>query len=490
MNRAFSALGRGVVRYRWLVIIVWILGTGFAVKNLPSLGSQVNNDNSQFLPASAPSNQAADLARPLIGSSSQSQIPVVAVTSAGALTAGDQSALRELSTDLAKVPTVTSVRFLAESAHRNAAELLATSTTQPFGPTGPKALVGDLQAAIDHADLPSDLQVNLAGEIVTNVATNEKSNKQGNLIQVFSILFIIVLLLIIFRSLLAPFATLLPAVLVLGLSGSFIGALGSHGLKISFFTQILLIVLILGAGTDYGLFLVFRVREELLGGRPPKEAVATAVSRVGESITASAATVVVALLSLTLATFGIYHDLGIPLAIGIVVMLGAGLTFLPALLTVLGRALFWPTKTAPRPHADGVWGRIAGRLVLRPVVTLVTGVVIFGALAAFATAFKPGGFGGQVNAPAGTAAARGNAALTGDFPEASSNPTNLVMRFRSSVWQDRPRWRRPPPDCGPPVTSPSWPVPSTRTVPPSAPRSSRRCTASCRRPRNWWTPTV
>ncbi len=166
------------------------------------------------------------------------------------------------------------------------------------------------------------------------------------------------------------------------------------------------------------------------------EAVAMAVSRVGESITASAGTVVVALLSLTLATFGIYHDLGIPLAIGIVVMLAAGLTFLPALLTVLGRALFWPSKTAPRAHADGVWGRIAGRLVQRPVVTLCIGVVVFGALAAFATGFKPGGFGGQVNAPAGTDAAKGNAALTTYFPQASANPTNIVMRFGSSVWQD------------------------------------------------------
>jgi RND superfamily putative drug exporter len=410
------------------------VGTIFAVHALPTLGSQVNNDNSQFLPSSAPSNQAADLAQPLIGSSSQSQIPVVAVTSGATLSASDQAALHQLATDLEKVPTVTSVKFLAESAHRDAAQLLATSTTQPFGPTGPKVLVDNLQSAIDRAPLPADLHVNLAGEIVTNVATNAKSNKQGNLISIFSILFIIVLLLIIFRSLLAPFATLLPAVLVLGLSGAFIGALGSHGLKISFFTQILLIVLILGAGTDYGLFLVFRVREELLGGRPPKEAVAVAVSRVGESITASAGTVVVALLSLTLATFGIYHDLGIPLAIGIVVMLGAGLTFLPALLTVLGRALFWPTKTAPREHADGVWGRIAGRLVQRPVLTLVTGVVIFGALAAFATGFKPGGFGGQVTAPAGTRAAAGNAALTNYFPQASSNPTNLVMRFPTSVW--------------------------------------------------------
>jgi RND superfamily putative drug exporter len=89
----------------------------------------------------------------------------------------------------------------------------------------------------------------------------------------------------------------------------------------------------------------------------------------------------------------------------------------------------------PRSHADGVWGRIAGRLVQRPVVTLVIGVVVFGALAAFATGFKPGGFGGQVAAPAGSDAAQGNAALTRYFPQASTNPTNIVMRFPSSVWQ-------------------------------------------------------
>jgi len=116
--------------------------------------------------------------------------------------------------------------------------------------------------------------------------------------------------------------------------------------------------------------------------------------------------------------------------------LAAGLTFLPALLAVLGRALFWPSKTAPRAHADGMWGRIAGRLVQRPAVTLSIGVVIFGLLAVFATGFKPGGFGGQVTAPAGSNAAAGNRALTTYFPQASANPTNIVMRFGTSVWRD------------------------------------------------------
>ena len=95
-------------------------------------------------------------------------------------------------------------------------------------------------------------------------------------------------------------------------------------------------MLVLGAGTDYGLFLVFRVREELRAGRTPHEAVVRALARVGESITASAGTVILALLTLLLASFGIYHDLGVPLAVGIAVMLLIGMTLLPALLAICG----------------------------------------------------------------------------------------------------------------------------------------------------------
>ncbi len=437
MSGAFGTIGRISVRYRWVIIAVWVLGSIFATKALPSLSSQVNNDNSQFLPSSAPSNQAATLAEPLIGSENHASVPVVVASQNGAFTSADRAALTELQHNLEKVSTVTNVNFTGASPSHDAVQLLVSSTTSPFGPTGPKNLVDDLSAAIAATHLPDGVSAHLAGQLVTDVAVNEKSNKQGNAIQLFSVLFIIVLLLIIFRAVLAPLVTLLHAVFALTLSGAFIGALGSAGfLKVSFFTQILLIVLLLGAGTDYGLFLVFRVREELLDGSDPKVAIERAVRRVGESITASAATVIVALLSLTLATFGIYHDLGIPLAIGIAVMLLAGLTLLPALLAVFGRAVFWPSKTDPREHGDGVWGQIAGRLVRRPALTLGIGVAVLGLLAAFALGFKPGGFGGQVNAPSGSDAAAGNAALAKYFPHANGNPTNLIMHFPTSVWED------------------------------------------------------
>ena len=153
--------------------------------------------------------------------------------------------------------------------------------------------------------------------------------------------------------------------------------------------QLMLIVLVLGAGTDYGLFLVFRVREQLRAGIESKEAVRTALIRVGESITFSAATVIAALLTLMAATFQIYSQLAIPLAIGIGVMLLAGLTLLPALLAIFGRAAFWPTRTRAGTGKVGIWGRIAARIVRRPAAALITGVVIFGALAFAVTGYKP-----------------------------------------------------------------------------------------------------
>ena len=128
------------------------------------------------------------------------------------------------------------------------------------------------------------------------------------------------------------------------MAGPLIAEATHAGLKVSALAQLILIVLVLGAGTDYGLFLVFRVREAVRDGMPMREAVVHSLGRVGESITFSAGTVIAALLSLLAASFGIYSNLGIPLAIGIGLMLLAGLTLLPALLAIFGRAVFWPSK--------------------------------------------------------------------------------------------------------------------------------------------------
>ena len=436
MDRFFAALGRVVVRFRFLVVIAWIALIVVSSHALPSLGSEVNNDNSQFLPATAPSSEAANLAAPILGDpNTSSQILVVAARSGG-LQPSDAGAIgRELAA-LRAVPRVQSAAVLGLSSDRAAVELIANVRVNQADITTQDDVVKAVVATFSRAGAPPGLALKVAGPIATNVANQQNSNKTGNKVQSFSFLFIIVLLLLIFRSALAPIVTLVPSAFALLVSMRLIGGLGAHGLKISEITELLLIVLLIGAGTDYGLFLVFRVREEIRRGLEPHEAVRHSLVRVGESISASAGTVIFALLSLLLASFGIYKALGIPLAIGVAVMLIAGLTLLPALLAIFGRALFWPARLDRGVTRDGTWGRVAARLVRRPGLTLATGVVIFGGLAAGALSYHSGGFGGAVDAPAGTNAALGNAIVAAHFPQSSTNPANLVLRFDKPVWDD------------------------------------------------------
>ena len=166
----------------------------------------------------------------------------------------------------------------------------------------------------------------------------------------------------------------------------------------------------------------------LRAGRAPHEAVTRALARVGESITFSAATVIAALLTLLLATFRLYSSLGVPLAIALALMLLAGLTLLPALLAIVGRAAFWPSSTARGTGRTGWWGRIAGRAVAHPAATLAFGLVVFGALATAVLGYRPAGFGAPRPPPSGSDSAAGTALLTKHFPRQPANPTNVVLQ--------------------------------------------------------------
>jgi putative drug exporter of the RND superfamily len=435
IHAIFGGIGAFAVKFRWVVIAAWVIAAIAVPRFLPSLNSVTQGNNSAFLPASAPSEQAAELAAPF-GATNLVPVQVVAAVSQGTLSASDTTWLATLQHDLGTVPTVVSVRDLGRSADQQAEQLQVLSDVNQASQPDQTTLVKDIRAEIMTAAAPTGLQVHLAGQIAINVDQQTKSGNTGNEVEFVSVIFILILLLLIFRSLLAPLITLIPAFFAVAIAGPLVGEAAHAGLKVSVIAQLLLIVLVLGAGTDYGLFLVFRVRENLREGEDPKEAVRAAVMRVGETITFSAFTVIAALLSLLVATFQIYSELGIPLAIGIGTMLLAGLTLLPALLAVFGRAAFWPSKTKAGTGKEGLWGRIAARLVRRPAIPLVIGVLAFGALAIGVWSYQPGGFGGSISAPAGSDSAAGQALLAKHFPSSSANPTNLVYKLSQPVWDD------------------------------------------------------
>jgi RND superfamily putative drug exporter len=414
-------------------------------RELPSLASVTQGNNSAFLPASAPSEKATNLAAPLGISLSVTPVPVVAAVSTGSFSAADQAWLGTLATDLGKVATVTKVSNLGESTvpgphgvAGQAAQLQVLSTVSQSDQGAQTTLVKSLRSTITAAGPPAGMQVHLAGQLAINVDQQNQSGNTGNEVQGAAFVFILILLFLIFRSILAPFITVIPALLSVTIAGPIIGELGNHGLKVSSLSQLLLIVLVLGAGTDYGLFLVFRVRENMRNGQANHDAVVNALTKVGESITFSALTVVAALLSLLAATFQIYSQLGIPLAIGIGVMLLAGLTLLPALLAIFGKAAFWPSKPKAGGATTGLWGKIASRVVRRPAVALLIGVIVFGALSVAVTAYKSAGFGGTISAPAGTDSANGTNLMNKYFPVTAANPTNLIYALPVPAWDDAP----------------------------------------------------
>jgi RND superfamily putative drug exporter len=477
IDAVFGAIGRFAVTFRWLVVLVWILGAIAAATQLPSLSSVTQSNNAKFLPASAPSEHAAVLAAPF-GTAGLQPVPVVAARTASRLTPADVTALSALQGDLKSVSGVAKVLDAGVSPNGHAEQLVVLASQLNGGnPNAASNLVDALRAKIAAAGLPAGLQVHLAGDIAAQVDQQKASGNTGGKIEELSLLLIIVLLVLIFRSLTLALTTLAPALISFTIAGPLVAEAAKHGLQVSSLASFLMIVLVLGAGTDYGLFLVFRVREELravqhgeqgayypdsrglagsLAGdlihtRPPaREAIIRSVTKVGESIAFSAATVIAAVLTLLLASFSFYSGLAAPFAIAIAVMLFAALTLLPALLSIrlsllaMKRAVFkrafgkpkllpWNIQGSGKP---GVWGRVAGRIVRYPVPTLLAGVVFFGALGVAVFGYTAAGFGGNTAPPAGSDSAAGQTLLNKYFPQSAANPTSIIFTFSTPVWQD------------------------------------------------------
>jgi RND superfamily putative drug exporter len=477
IDAVFGAIGRFAVTFRWLVVLVWILGAIAAATQLPSLSSVTQSNNAKFLPASAPSEHAAVLAAPF-GTAGLQPVPVVAARTASRLTPADVTALSALQGDLKSVSGVAKVLDAGVSPNGHAEQLVVLASQLNGGnPNAASNLVDALRAKIAAAGLPAGLQVHLAGDIAAQVDQQKASGNTGGKIEELSLLLIIVLLVLIFRSLSLALTTLAPALISFTIAGPLVAEAAKHGLQVSSLASFLMIVLVLGAGTDYGLFLVFRVREELravqhgeqgayypdsrglagslagdlIHARPPaREAIIRSVTKVGESIAFSAATVIAAVLTLLLASFSFYSGLAAPFAIAIAVMLFAALTLLPALLSIrlsllaMKRAVFkrafgkpkllpWNIQGSGKP---GVWGRVAGRIVRYPVPTLLAGVVFFGALGVAVFGYTAAGFGGNTAPPAGSDSAAGQTLLNKYFPQSAANPTSIIFTFSTPVWQD------------------------------------------------------
>ncbi|MBO0816743.1 MAG: MMPL family transporter, partial [Actinobacteria bacterium] len=262
VDSLFRTIGIFAVKFRWLVLAAWVAATIAAIALLPALSSVTQSNNTKFLPASAPSEHAAQLAAPF-GTAGLVPVPVVAARSDGPLTAADARAVVSLRSRLATIPSVSKVIDSGRSPDGQAMQLVVLARQMGGGQNTAENLVDTMRADIAGAGLPAGLHAHLAGALAVQVDQQKASGNTGSQVQNLSLIFIIVLLVLIFRSLTLALATVAPALLAVLISGPLVAEAARHGLQVSPLAQYLMIVLVLGAGTDYGLFLVFRVREEL-----------------------------------------------------------------------------------------------------------------------------------------------------------------------------------------------------------------------------------
>lgn len=254
-----------------------------------------------------------------------------------------------------------------------------------------------------HRDVHrSDLEVLATGSAAIGGATLIAARDAIRYTEWFTVLIILVILTLVYRSPLLIAVPLVSIFLAVAVSTGALawlayaaqqGWTGGWDFRIFTTSRIFLFVILFGAGTDYCLFLIARLREEAIA-EPWEVAVPKALSGVGRALLGSALTTVVGLAMLALADFGKYQHTGPMIAIALLIGLCVCVTFTPALLTLIGPLVFWPSGsmvnrqrhlgladagTAPtgasaeRPSA-GLWGMIALLLMRRPGLVLVAGI--------------------------------------------------------------------------------------------------------------------
>jgi RND superfamily putative drug exporter len=278
----------------------------------------------------------------------------------------------------------------------------------------PAAVTGD--AAINH-----DFNTNLLGGS-SNTAVLSPA-------RIVTLLIVLVVLALVYRAPLAVITPLICIGAVIALSPHVVAAAALWlGLPVGNFSLPFMFTVTLGAGTNYGLFLISRYREMLGRGLASRPALEEALVQVGAAITSSAATVIAATAVMIFATFDLFRTLGPAIAISITVMLLAGLTLLPALMSIFGRAFLWPRRPVagrPQPADTGAWRRVGELVAGRPILAAILPLVLLLPAAGYAATVRPS-FSFLDALPGNLPSAQGYQMLARHFPAAVGSLTLLV----------------------------------------------------------------
>lgn len=422
-------------RSKWIVLLAWVVLAGAFGPFQAKLNSVTQNDSTTFLPADADSTKVLEDLRTRFDNGRTVPALIVYQNPAGlndqdrAAIQADETAIAELP-DLAPIqspltPQAAQMGLLSEDG--TTAIMLVPITARTIEQIEPA--VKEMRA-ITQADVPDGLEVYVSGPAGITVDAVEVFGDIDGKLLIGTTVLILVLLLLIYRS---PIIAVVPLIVV-GVAYAVAGGVvylivQGFDLPINGQATGILIILMFGAGTDYCIYLVARYREELRVREDRHDAMQHAVARSGPAILSAGGTVVAAMLVLLFADLSSTRNQGPVLAIGVAITMLAGLTLLPALLTIVGRRSFWPV--IPRFGSEdrsrrSVYHRVGEVVTGRPVATvvIVTAVLLVCTLGLLT---QPGGLGiggGFRNDPESI---QGQVALSKALPPGELATTQVIV---------------------------------------------------------------
>jgi RND superfamily putative drug exporter len=487
-------------RTKFAVIAVWLVVLVAMVPLAGKFEDAQENDPADYLPADAESVEAID---GLEGFPSEDEADAITVFHRdGGLTPADRAAIERARTAInervrpainAEQPGTVAETGPALVSDDGGTALLTTPITVPEEASGDaEDLLTDTPEEIkaELGSLPSGLEAEVTGPAGFAADAVEVFNDINGTLLLATAALVLVLLIVIYRS---PIFWMIPffSVLLAEITSRGLGyLLADAGVTVTGQSGGILPVLVFGAGTDYALLMVSRYREELRRHEDKHDAIRETLRRTSPVILASGATVMAALLTLTLAEVTGTSGLGPIGALGIALAMLSMLTILPALLTVFGRRAFWPFVprygTVGPDETHGAWRRIAEWVARRPrrvwVGTLAVLALMIAGLSFVNSDLTTGNmFRDEVDS------VRGQELLEAGFPAGANAPTTVLVTDEGKLGAVRRAVARASgvAEVSPRIpTAPPGSTSSRGSATPPAPSPAMTSWSAARRPRS------
>ncbi|MEZ0051043.1 RND superfamily putative drug exporter [Mycobacterium sp. MAA66] len=390
----FAATSRFCARWAWLVIGFWVALTGLLNVGIPQLEQTVAAHSAPFMPANIQAAQTLREMSDAFGVPQSSAIGSVVLVDESGISTADEALYRNvvatLQRDSANVAYVLDtydnpqLRGIALSPDHKAINLVVAGTGD-VGSTRAHQNTLAIREAIKALPKPPGVEVYLTGPSPTLADLFSAMDFSLLIITVVSVLLITLVLLVVYRSLATAMIPLLTIGIALGVARPIVSLLGMTGtLTVSNFTIALMTAMLLGAATDYAIFILSGYHEARRSQLPVGDSIAQAGQRVSGILVASMLTIAAAATAMGFTQLGMFKAAGPPIAIAIVVGLAVSMSLPYALLSILGRL----GLAEPRQLNDRRWRRIGSTMIRRSGVLVTASLAVLLGTATVLTTFR------------------------------------------------------------------------------------------------------